>query len=63
MGFWSPRAAPRGDRDAQTSGGLLVATPDGAALLRALAAAGVEGAAQIGEVTGEDALGTIEVAP
>jgi selenide,water dikinase len=49
--------------DAQTSGGLLVATPDGAALLSALAAAGVEGAARIGEVTGDDTLGTIEVAP
>jgi selenide,water dikinase len=49
--------------DAQTSGGLLVATPDAAALLRALAEAGVEGAAQIGEVEGEDALGTIEVGP
>jgi selenide,water dikinase len=49
--------------DAQTSGGLLVATPDGAGLLRALAAAGVEGAAQIGEVVAEDPEGTIEVAP
>jgi selenide,water dikinase len=49
--------------DAQTSGGLLVATPDGAALLRALAAAGVEGAASIGEVVAEDPEGTIEVAP
>jgi selenide,water dikinase len=49
--------------DAQTSGGLLVATPDGAAFLQALAAAGVEGAVQIGEVLGEDALGTIEVTP
>jgi selenide,water dikinase len=49
--------------DAQTSGGLLFATPDGPALLAALAAAGVEGAARIGEVLGEDSLGTIEVAP
>jgi selenide, water dikinase len=49
--------------DAQTSGGLLVATPDGAGLLRALSAAGVEEAAQIGEVVAEDAEGTIEVAP
>jgi selenide,water dikinase len=49
--------------DAQTSGGLLVATPEGAAFLRALAAAGVEGAAQIGEVVAEDPEGTIEVAP
>jgi selenide,water dikinase len=47
--------------DAQTSGGLLVATPDGAALLRALVAGGVEGAAQIGEVVSEDPAGTIEV--
>jgi selenide, water dikinase len=49
--------------DAQTSGGLLVATPDGAGLLRALAAAGVEGTAQIGKVLDEDPEGTIEVAP
>ena len=49
--------------DAQTSGGLLVATPDGAVLLRALGGAGVEGAAQIGEVLAEDPEGTIEVAP
>ena len=48
--------------DAQTSGGLLVATPDAAGLLRALAAAGVEGVAQIGEVVAEDPEGTIEVA-
>ncbi len=47
--------------DAQTSGGLLVATPDPAALLRRLAAAGVEGAAQIGEITAPDPAGTIEV--
>jgi selenide, water dikinase len=49
--------------DAQTSGGLLFATPDGAALLRALAAKGVEEAVQIGEISGEDAAGTIEVGP
>jgi selenide, water dikinase len=49
--------------DAQTSGGLLVATPDAAGLLRALAAAGVEGAAEIGEIEAEDAAGTIEVSP
>jgi selenide,water dikinase len=49
--------------DAQTSGGLLIATPDGAALLRALTAAGVEGAAEIGEVVSEDPHGTIEVTP
>ena len=48
--------------DAQTSGGLLVATPDGPALLAALRTAGVEGAALIGEVLGEDPLGAIEVA-
>src|SRR5262245_64075126 len=49
--------------DAQTSGGLLVATPDGEALLRALSAAGVAGAARIGEIAGEDPEGTIEVEP
>ena len=49
--------------DAQTSGGLLVATPDGPALLQALAAAGVPEAAQIGEVVAEDPSGAIEVAP
>jgi selenide, water dikinase len=49
--------------DAQTSGGLLVATPHAEALLRALAAAEVSGAAQIGEVVGEDPAGTIEVMP
>jgi selenide, water dikinase len=48
--------------DAQTSGGLLIATPDGPALLRVLAAGGVEGAAQIGEVVAEDPVGSIEVA-
>lgn len=63
---WDP-AIPEALRtvigDAQTSGGLLVATPDGAALLRALAKAGVAEAAQVGEVTEEDPLGTIEVLP
>jgi selenide,water dikinase len=49
--------------DAQTSGGLLVATPDAPALLAALAAAGVETAARIGEVVGDDPAGTIEVGP
>jgi selenide,water dikinase len=49
--------------DAQTSGGLLIATPDGAALMKALEAAGVEGAAQIGEILSEDSEGTIEVWP
>ena len=47
--------------DAQTSGGLLVGTPDPDAYLRALAAAGVSGAARIGEVVGEDPTGAIEV--
>jgi selenide,water dikinase len=49
--------------DAQTSGGLLVATPDAAALLRALESAGVEGAAEIGEILADDPDGAIEVAP
>ena len=49
--------------DAQTSGGLFIATPDGAALLAALAAAGVDGAARIGEIVAEDPEGTIEVEP
>jgi selenide,water dikinase len=48
--------------DAQTSGGLLVASPDGPGLLRALERAGVGEARQIGEVTGEDPAGPIEVA-
>jgi selenide,water dikinase len=47
--------------DAQTSGGLLVAAPDAAALLRALHAKGVTEAVEIGEISGEDAAGTIEV--
>jgi selenide,water dikinase len=47
--------------DAQTSGGLLVATPAAAALLRALETAGVSGAARIGEIVAEDPAGTIEV--
>ena len=49
--------------DAQTSGGLLIATPDAPALLAALAAASVETTARIGEVVGEDPAGTIEVGP
>jgi selenide,water dikinase len=49
--------------DAQTSGGLLVATPDAAAYLRALGAAGISEAAQVGEVLAEDPAGAIEVAP
>jgi selenide, water dikinase len=47
--------------DAQTSGGLLVATPEAPALLAALARSEVEGAAEVGLVIGEDPLGTIEV--
>jgi selenide,water dikinase len=47
--------------DAQTSGGLLVATPDGEALLRALARAGVAEACQVGEVVAENPAGTIEI--
>jgi len=47
--------------DAQTSGGLLVATPEAPALLAALARAGVEGAVEVGLIVGEDPLGTIEV--
>src|SRR5438093_1395547 len=47
--------------DAQTSGGLLIATPDGVGLLRALAEKGVAGAAVVGELVDEDPLGTIEV--
>jgi selenide,water dikinase len=49
--------------DAQTSGGLLVATPSAAALLRALGSAGVSGAARIGEIVADDPAGTIEVVP
>lgn len=49
--------------DAQTSGGLLVATPEGPGLLRALAKAGVSEAAQVGEVLEENPLGAIEVVP
>lgn len=49
--------------DAQTSGGLLVATPEGEALLQALARHGVADAVRIGEVVDEDSAGTIEVAP
>ena len=47
--------------DAQTSGGLLVATPEGEALLQALERAGVVDARQVGEVVAEDGAGTIEV--
>jgi selenide,water dikinase len=47
--------------DAQTSGGLLVATPDGRGLLQALERAGVTGSRQIGEIVAEDPAGTIEV--
>jgi selenide,water dikinase len=47
--------------DAQTSGGLLIATPDGPELLRALERAGVAAARQIGEVTAADPSGSIEV--
>jgi selenide,water dikinase len=49
--------------DAQTSGGLLVATPDGEGLLVRLTAAGVGEAAIVGEVMAEDARGVIEVEP
>ena len=47
--------------DAQTSGGLLIATPDGDAYLRALKQAGVEGAAHVGQVLETDSAGNIEV--
>jgi selenide,water dikinase len=61
---WAP-AIPEALRavigDAQTSGGLLVATPEGEAFLRALDRAGVLEARQIGTVIGEDPAGTIEV--
>jgi selenide,water dikinase len=61
---WDP-AIPEALRtvlgDAQTSGGLLVATPDGEALLRELAARGHPAAACIGEVVADDPAGTIEV--
>jgi selenide,water dikinase len=49
--------------DAQTSGGLLVATPDADALLGALAARGVPDAARIGEIAAEDPQGAIDVVP
>jgi len=49
--------------DAQTSGGLLIATPDWTGLLRALGRAGVAEARLIGEIVAEDASGTIAVAP
>lgn len=49
--------------DAQTSGGLLFATPDGEALVAALRKGGVEGACQIGMVVAEDPLGLVAVIP
>jgi selenide,water dikinase len=49
--------------DAQTSGGLLFATPDGPGLLRALEKAGVADARQIGEIVAEDPAGSIDVEP
>jgi selenide,water dikinase len=49
--------------DAQTSGGLLVATPEPEPLLAALARGGVADARRVGEVTAEDPAGTIEVMP
>lgn len=49
--------------DAQTSGGLLIATPRGEALLAALRARGLTEVAQIGEVVEEDPLGGILVVP
>jgi selenide,water dikinase len=47
--------------DAQTSGGLLFATPDVAGLLVALGRAGVTEARAVGEIVAEDPAGTIEV--
>ena len=47
--------------DAQTSGGLLIATPEGPALLSELDRAGVSESRRIGQVIAEDAAGTIEV--
>ncbi len=49
--------------DAQTSGGLLIATPRGEALLAALRARGLTEVARIGEVVEEDPLGGILVVP
>ena len=49
--------------DAQTSGGLLIATPDAPGLQRALERAGVGEARQVGEIVAEDAAGTITVVP
>lgn len=49
--------------DAQTSGGLLIATARGEALLAALHARGLAGAALIGEIVEEDPLGGIQVVP
>jgi selenide, water dikinase len=47
--------------DAQTSGGLLFATPDLDGLLAALAREGVEEAAQVGVVVSDDPRGIVEV--
>jgi selenide,water dikinase len=47
--------------DAQTSGGLLIATPDGDLLLEALRRGGVSDARQVGEVVTEDVAGPIDV--
>jgi len=49
--------------DAQTSGGLLIATGRGEALLAALRARGLAEAALIGEIVEEDPLGGIQVVP
>ena len=49
--------------DAQTSGGLLFATPDSSGLLRALGKAGVADARLIGEVVADDPAGPIDVGP
>lgn len=49
--------------DAQTSGGLLLASPDPDGLLAALAREGVEEAAQVGTVVSEDPRAIVEVRP
>ena len=49
--------------DAQTSGGLLFATPDAAGLVQALTRAGVTVVREIGQIVAEDPAGTIEVVP
>lgn len=49
--------------DAQTSGGLLIATPRGDALLAALHVRGLAEAALIGEIVEDDPLGGIQVVP